>query len=230
MKKIFAIALMTIAILFVGCGGSKSVNESASEKVDAVLVAGSFWVLDAENMPYLADALNRDDREYLNQLMLEGKVFKVAKDTNVIRLGVAANENNVLIEFKEGRYTNKSGCTFKSNVVAKDEFAAYAENRTKKKFALIQDCLSNTEKYSEVIATGDVKKVEQFCAVCLDNRNKLANLINQEKEKVVVESAYMASDIILERLNALGVGKDEAERRSQRAEKLRQEFRAKYGF
>ena len=76
MKKFLSIALIIAAMILAGCGNEKTVNQSTksttpaletkNDKVDAILIAGSVWVLDSDNMPYLADAIARNDMDYLN--------------------------------------------------------------------------------------------------------------------------------------------------------------------
>ena len=140
MKKILSVALIMITILFAGCGNDKS-NE-----IPSVLLKNSFWVADSGNMPYLIDALSRDDVEYLKQLMLEGKVFQVDRDTKVARFGVAADEHYALISFKEGRYTNKSGCALKVSVYTEDEYQNYLEEKRKDEERREQERQAKIEK------------------------------------------------------------------------------------
>ncbi len=269
MKKILSVVLILFAIIMFGCGEKNSIpqpapvesktEQSTVDKIEAVLLADSFWVLDSENMPYLADALSRQDAEYLDQLMLEGKVFHVDKDTKVTRFGVAADKDNVLIIFNEGRYTNKTGCTFARYVINKENFHSYLENQKKKKFTLIQEGLNKTEKYADVIATGNLQEIIRMGKICLDCTNATKKL-RQEKDKELIEAAEMAIDILVARDCALSSYKsfieysEKAEQESliskkrrvydgmretfknninkysQEAEKKRQEFRDKYGF
>ena len=261
MKKFFVVALMSVMLVCVACGNEKSAEQSAPaepKKIDAVLVAGSFWVIESENMPYLTDALTRKDTEYLRQLMLEGKVFHVDKDTKVTRFGVAADKNNVLILFKEGRYTNKTGCTYVSSVIAEKDYSSYLESQRHAKLALIRDSLTSTEKYLDIIASGNVKEVEQFSSYCLSKTNELKSFRQeQEIEREIIEQAEMAINIIFQRDSVLwdyrhlveytqkieqGGKNSISDRRmqehyrdiikkdSQEAEKLRQEFKTKYGY
>lgn len=215
MKNFFSVALLVAAFLVCGCGGDKT-----AERVPSILLKESLWVADSDNMQYLNDAIARKDTEYLNQLMIEGKVFLVERDTKVTRFGVAADKNNVLIQFNEGRYTNKSGCTHASNVVAEKDFPAYVEKQRQKKIALIQESLASTEKYSEIFATGNREEIKKFCSFCLHKTNELKRF-RQEPEEGIIEPAEMAVEIIFARMDA---------RAHKKAEKLRQEFRDKYGY
>lgn len=132
MKKILTVALLVVTFLIVGCGDAKKAEKDGTEKDElAVILKDSFWVADSQNMIYLYDALIRQDREYLNQLILEGKVFYVDRDTIVSRFGVAADPDNVLILFREGRYTNKAGCTFKENLYSEQEYKDYLDEKKK---------------------------------------------------------------------------------------------------
>lgn len=254
MKKFFAVACLVATIFICGCGGEKS-----AEKVPSILLKESLWVADSDNLPYLNDAIARKDSEYLKQLMLEGKVFLVERDTKVTRFGVAAEKDHVLIQFNEGRYTNKTGYTHASNVVAEKDFHAYVEKQKQKKIALIQESLASTEKYSEVIATGNLEEIESFDSFCLNKTNELKRF-RQEPEKGIIEPAEMAVEIIFERMGALSAYKyfvkysqkvaqekkgtknfrvydgmkkqyeNDISKHSQKADQLRQEFRDKYGF
>lgn len=200
MKKILAVALMTLVFLLAGCSKDKV------EETPAVLLGNSFWVADSENIPYLADALARDDVEYLNQLMLEGKVFKVDRDTKVARFGVADDSHFALISFKEGRYTNKSGYAFNVSTFTEDEYQNYLEEKRQaaerqeqerqalleqerqeklaqeqaKKDAerqeahtLIQNCLMNSENYFAAIDSGNESELRQLAAIISDDEKKL---------------------------------------------------------
>ena len=140
MKKILAVALMFAFMIVAGCSSDNS------SEVPSVLLKNSFWVTDSGNMPYLIDAIARDDVEYLKQLMLEGKVFQVDRDTKVTRFGVAANENYALISFKEGRYTNKSGCALKVSVYTEEEYQIYLEEKRKEAEQREQERQAKIEK------------------------------------------------------------------------------------
>ena len=261
MKRFLAVVLIIATMILVGCGSGKSVDTSSksNEEVAAVLQKDSLWVMDSDNMPYLNDAIKRKDVDYLKQLMIEGKVFLADKDTKVTRFGVTADKNNVLILFNEGRYTNKTGCTHASNVVDEKDFPAYVENQKKKKFTLIQDGLTKTEKYSEIVASGNLQEITQFRNICLDCTNAIKKL-RQEQDIELIKAAEMAIDILIARDNSLFSYEsfmeysEKAEQESssskkrrvyesmrekfmsdvdkyqQKAEKLRHEFRDKYGF
>lgn len=262
MNKIFLIVLVVVAVILGGCGGNAHENkapQNGNDEVAAFLLKDSFWVMNAENMPYLNDAISRKDVEYLKQLMIEGKVFLVDKDTKVTRFGVAADKNNVLILFREGRYTNKTGCTHASNVIDEKDFSEYVEGQEQKKIALIQQCLANTANYSEAISAGDVAEIKRLRSVCLNDTNVLKSKM-AENDFQTKECIQKAVDIIFERDFALSAYEQcveyskkaeqegsrskkisvydsmaqhfrgDADKRSQEAERLRQDFRATYGF
>lgn len=253
MKKFLSVAFILVAMILVGCGG-KTADKYApeSEKVDAILLADSFWVVDAENMPYLTDAITRKDTEYLNQLMLEGKVFRVDKDTKVTRFGVAANENNVLIQFKEGRYTNKAGCTFKQYVYTEEDYLVEKhkeEERLKKEFqtkmeqekqeviALIQDCFGRTEKYFLIISTGNEEELKSLAELCSrDERRLIEAEAKSYSDMELYKMLNKARDVVTSRgvsiLNYLNfkIKDGETEKYHQKAEQFRQEFKNKYGY
>ncbi len=251
--KLLTVALLLVAMILVGCGGEKE------EEIPAILLKKSFWVADSENIPYVNDAISRKDADYLEQLILEGKVFLTDKDTKVIRLGTLANKNNARILFKEGRYTNKTGYAHVGNVILEKDYTAYLEQQRHDKFAKIRDSISGTEKYADVIATGNLEEVERLRRYCLDKTNELKKFrLNQESD--ILEQSEMAIRIIFARDEVLcdykyfieysqkvereGQGKKkfnvdshmqehyraDMEKHSQEAEQLRQEFRNKYGY
>ena len=145
MKKTLSVIFMFVVLVISGCSDDKATKQSMPtepkieqpapepEKIEAVLVAGSFWVADSENIPFLADAIKRKDVEYMKQLMRENKVFLVEKNTKDEHFGIVADKSNVKILFREGRYTNKTGYIHASNVIAKKEFPAYLEKQKQKK-------------------------------------------------------------------------------------------------
>ncbi|MBR6713505.1 MAG: hypothetical protein IKI76_11005 [Selenomonadaceae bacterium] len=252
MKKFFLVIFILLAVIFSGCGTEKTTEQSQSvteteknDKVASILLKNSFWVMDSDNMKYLNDAIARKDAEYLDQLMIERKVFFVDKDTKVTRFGVAADRNNVLIIFNEGRYTNKTGCTHAINVIAEENFPAYVEEQKQKKIALIQESLLSTERYADVVATGNLEEINRLSKVCLDKTNELKRF-RQEPESDILEQSEMAIDIIFARDSVLFDYKGFVEysqntsmkkhyegaiqKDSQKAEQLRQEFRNKYGY
>lgn len=263
MKKYFSIALMVVvAVILGGCGGNAHENKvpkKSSDEIAAVLLKDSFWVMDSGDMPYLNDAISRKDIDYLKQLMIEGKVFYVDRDTKVTRFGIAADKNNVLIIFNEGRYTNKTGCTHASNVIDEKDFPTYAESQKKKIVDLIQKCLTNTENYSEAISIGDLAEIEILKSVCLNDTNVLKSKAH-ESDSYTRKCLQKAVKIIFERDFALSAYKSSVEysskakqadsrsknsrvydsmakdfsedvnKHSQEAERLRQDFRAEYGF
>ena len=264
MKKYLATVLIFFAVIFVGCGFKKDiqlVNSDArrNDKIDAILLAKSFWVADSKNMAYLNDAISRRDEDYLKQLMIERKVFIVDKDTKITRFGAAADKNNVLILFKEGRYTNKTGCTHASNVIDEKDFSKYKENQKRKTTDLIKQCLKNTENYFEKISSGNLTEIKILQSVCLNDTNVLKSEM-QDSNFHMKECIEEAVKIIFERDFALAAYKSfveysnkaeqenptskkfrvyknmqenfkgDIDKHSQKAEKLRQEFGAKYGF
>lgn len=267
--QIYSLAGVVIVALFFaivsGLSPKDTVPETNKEKpkverqVSAVLLKDSFWVMDSGDMPYLNDAISRKDVEYLKQLMIEGKVFHIDRDTKVTRFGVAADKNNVLILFNEGRYTNKTGCTHASNVIDEKEFPAYVETQKKKKVNLIQKCLTNTANYSDAISAGNLTEIKILKSVCLSDTNVLKSKV-QDSDSYTRECLQKAVEIIFKRDFALSayesfikyskkaeredsrsknfrvydrMAKDFSEdvnKNLQEAERLRQEFKTTYGF
>lgn len=264
MKKFLSVAFIFFVLILIGCGSnaknnSVDKNTDKDPEIDSVLLKDSLWVADSENMPYLNDAITRKDAEYLKQLMIEGKVFIVDKDTKVMRFGVAADKNNVLILFKEGRYTNKTGCTHASNVIEEKKFPVYMKEQKQKKIVLIQESLLSTENYSEVISTGNLEEIEKLSHNCLDKTNELKRF-RLDPTDDILEQAEMAIGIIFARDKALMDYKhlveyadktlkenpssknfrvydnmqknfrSDIDKDIAKAEQLRQDFRAKYGY
>lgn len=246
MKNFLSIALIIAAVILVGCGGEKraDISYGSNEKVAAILQKDSLWVMDSKNVPYLNDAIARKDVEYLEQLMIEGKVFLADKDTKVTRFGLAADKNIVMILFKEGRYTNKTGCTHASNVLTEKEYSEYLENRKKAALSLVQHCLISTENYSGIILSGNEEGIKQLKDVCFANRNTLGRQM-ENYDSNIAQCMKDAADINFERYNALfyciqsiesknNVSRDhykkEVNSSCNKAEQLRQNFRNKYGY
>lgn len=253
MKKFFLLALILLALIVSACGGQKTVEQSAPaepkieqpalepEKIDAIAVKGTLWAIDEENMKYLTDAVNRKDSEYLKQLVLEKKIFHVDRDTKVTRIGTTSDEGNVMISFKEGRYTNKTGYTFAYNVFTEEDYPAYLETMKAKEQAerqkiidVIHSYLVNIDDYFELILAGNtegVKEIEKWIKtkeyeiIALKDDNGIPADIREcaEKAQKVVIYRYVVIHTYLE---YGGVN----EKDYQKAEKLRQEFKAKYGF
>ena len=99
----------------------KSFDDYVSYKIGYIEKSAT-WADDYSDMPKLADALRREDEDYLKELIREGKVHIINKNTTV-EISDTPNEGIVNIYFKEGKYTGKWGYTFKS-------FARYDEIRT----------------------------------------------------------------------------------------------------
>ena len=266
MKNFLSVALIFFTLFLVGCGEERNVAEKLDEnknvglstnkveqpapepeKVDAILVAGSFWVIESENMMYLKDAIARSDMEYLKQLTLEGKVYLVDKDTKVTRFGVAADENNVLISFKEGRYTNKSGYTFANNVFAEKEYpAAYLAIQNEEPITLIHHGLASTANYFELIEAKNTESLNQMLNLCETIGKKMReNAEDAQLNSAVRECLQASRKIVLSRGAAIFGYLDFVKAQSKRDREitleatyelckdeitLRKIFRDKYGF
>lgn len=169
-------------------------------------------MIESENIPYLTDAIiTRKDTEYLNQLILEGKFFKVDKDTKVTRFDVAADKDNVLIKFKEERYTNKEDCTFKQSVYTEEEYQRYLNKKRAKEqaevikqevFGIIQEYLTSTENYSTAITTGNLEEAHQLIQVCSNTKNKIIEHHVSYGKLVFYDCITETELIIKERYNA----------------------------
>lgn len=128
LRKFLLITLLIIVGISTGCTS----KEKKIAPKDCVLLKGSFWVQDSNYMHDLRDAVYRQDKEYLKQLMLEGKIYQTDRDVRVIEFGVTAEKNDALIKFKEGKYTNKAGVTLKKNLMLFDDYVAVKQKEAKK--------------------------------------------------------------------------------------------------
>lgn len=259
MKKFLAVVLILIVMCATGCGDKKTADnpvpaEQSSpaetkveqpvpkpEKVNAVAVAGTLWAINEENMLYLADAIARDDSEYLQQLALEKKVFNVDRDTKVTRIGTATDEDNVIISFKEGRYTNKTGYTFAYNIFTEEEYPAYLEakaaneqDRRQKIIDVVYRYLINTDDYFEFIKAGNIEEVKRIEEWIKAEEKKIIDLKNNVSiDSDIRECAEKAQKVVICRYVVIytylkyGIIN---EKDYGQAEQLRQEFRDKYGY
>lgn len=282
MKKFFAVACLVATIFICGCGGDKTAEQPAEpkveqpapepEKVDAVAVDGTIWAIDEENVAYLIDALDRNDGEYLKQLSVEQKAFLVDRDTKVTRIGKPAANDTVMIKFKEGRYTNKTGYTRARNIFTEEEYPAYLEAKAAREQAkkdaerqeiidLVQNYLSGSENYYDVITGGNVDEMNQMhdflkaAETKLIELKKAPNLDSNLREYVekthkiiinrgaaflsIFHSMEFAQKSTQENLSQsdrkyyVDMSKNSATAAvmaHKNADKLRQEFRDKYGF
>ena len=70
----------------------------------------------------------RQDKDYIEQLILEGKVYQTDKDVPVIEFGIAAEKSDALIQFKEGRYSNKTGVTLRNFLLSESQYQTKIAN------------------------------------------------------------------------------------------------------
>ena len=255
MKKVFAVACLVATIFICGCGGDKTAEQPAEpkveqpapepEKVDAVAVDGTIWAIDEENVAYLIDALDRNDGEYLKQLSVEQKAFLVDRDTKVTRIGKPAANDTVMIKFKEGRYTNKTGYTRARNIFTEEEYPAYLEAKAAREQAkkdaerqelidMIYRYLVNTDDCFALIAAGNVAKIQRLNDWIDVEQYKIIELKNSTRiDSDIRECAKKAHKIGLDRGVACILYLKNGHKSDldyQENEKLRQEFRDKYGF
>lgn len=264
MKKFLSVALIIMTILLAGCGNEKTAEQSASvevkneqpvpevKKIDSILVAGSFWVLNSENMPYLSDALTRSDADYLKQLILEEKIFRVDRDTKVIQSG----ENNTQISFKEGRYTNKIGYSFTYNIFPEKGYPdTYLKSQEQEPMVLIHHGLAGTDNYFELIETDNIEALNQMITLCETIGRKIReNAEGTQINSSTRECMIRARELILYRGAAIHAHLEYKKNISQwednspkhkreredalrvtyelckDVERLRQAFRNKYGY
>ena len=74
----------------------------------------SFFCDDIETLIRLSDALQKNDKDLIGQLILEGKIHLIDRDTKAnITSAEMIDKNVVTIVIEEGRYDLKSGYTFK---------------------------------------------------------------------------------------------------------------------
>ena len=90
---------------------SKSAKKE-KEFFAGVVLAHSLWVEDIRNLYDYKDGFISDDKEFLLQLVREGKAKFVENPTGVVWSGTYAKGEILKIKFFEGRYKNKSGYIF----------------------------------------------------------------------------------------------------------------------
>lgn len=74
----------------------------------------TFFCDDMETLVRLSDALQKNDKDLIGQLILEGKIHLINRDTKAnITSAEMIDKNVVTIVIEEGRYDLKSGYTFK---------------------------------------------------------------------------------------------------------------------
>ena len=74
----------------------------------------SFFCDDIETLIRLSDALQKNDKDLIGLLILEGKIHLIDRDTKAnITSAEMIDKNVVTIVIEEGRYDLKSGYTFK---------------------------------------------------------------------------------------------------------------------
>ena len=169
-----------------------------------ILLAKSPFVQENENITYLADAIQRKDEDYLQQLIVENKVFLVDKDTKVDISINNSESNNVQILFKEGRYTNKKGVTLKNFLITEKAYKiaeeAYQAQIKKEKeverqrqlaneqeiqqhrqeaINIITECFNEIENIKSAPKSGDreLQQIEEY-GVLSNNYYKLNELSN----------------------------------------------------
>ena len=94
----------------------RAAHPKQEEKMDyeGYINKNTFFCDDMETLVRLSDALQKKDNDLIGQLMLEGKIHLIDKDTKVSIIDTGLiDKNAVSIVIEEGRYDLKSGYTFK---------------------------------------------------------------------------------------------------------------------
>lgn len=211
MKKFISLFIFAI-LLFTACGnevktdGTSSGKEIAKEE-NKILLAGSFWAENSDYMAFLTDALRRNDKEYLQQLIIEKKVFFVDKNTLVKSFGYTADQNNELISFAEGRYTNKTGRTLKKFLLTEEEYRNREKKAREEVVSLIKKYFDETADYETIAKSSDYNYIDRFKELCSNRSKDLENLFLQDKYNNEINIVLKkASDIIGERRSAIFYG------------------------
>ena len=95
---------------------SKIKKSESSNKIEykGIMKANTFYADDYETLIRLSDGLQNKDNDLIAQLLLEGKIHKVKKDTHITIVDTGLLDKNVVsVVFEEGPYDLKSGYTFK---------------------------------------------------------------------------------------------------------------------
>ena len=200
------LVLLTVS-LFSGCSNN---GEKLHDPEPRILLANSPFVQDDDNLKYLLDAIQRKDDDYLQQLIIENKVFSVDKDTHVDNIGTMTGTDNELIIFKEGRYTNKKGVTLKNFLITEKAYKmaeeAYQAQINKEKEAerqrqlakeqeiqqhrqeamnIIATCFNEIENIKSAPTSGDIKSQQLEVYGVLSNNyyklNELSNNVTYDK-------------------------------------------------
>ena len=258
MKKFISLFIFAI-LLFTACGNEvktdgTSTGKEISKEENKILLAGSFWVENSDYMAFLTDALRRNDKEYLQQLIIEKKVFFVDKDTRVKSFGYAADQNNELISFAEGRYTNKTGRTFKKFLLAEEEYRNREKKAREEVVSLIKKYFDETTDYETVINSSDYNHIARLEDLCSNRSKYLENLSFQDKYNAEIRLMLnKASKIIGERQSSTFYGlmilknvqkhsqkiayknliqdfQKQLNKSLQKEKQLRQDFLSTYGF
>ena len=259
LKKFYAVALLILIFFLAGCGSDnlnkkKDYDKQESEKL--LLLQNSFWVQEYESLGYLIDALQRQDNDYLKQLMIEKKVFFVDKDTNVIGNAVATDSNIEMILFKEGRYTNKEGITLRKFLVNNAEL----QQRRNEAINFIIDSFNESQKNISDLTADNIEVTKQIesnlGAICskiysLSNNfyydsdtremaGKAGEIISEfensvswinsalELKKYLEESEYDWFDSEKNAMVQFDI--DNSIESVEKAKQLRENFKAEYGF
>ena len=214
MKK-FIYFIMSLLFLFlvISCGNNNEVNNSSKspsiqqknlESDKFILPKGFFLVEKSEYMPYLIDAIQRKDEEYLNQLILEQKVHYVEKDVKVSRFGYSSDPNNELIVFNEGKFTNKTGVTLKIFLLTEEQYNEREKKLYEESKDLIIKCLNETDNYENIISSTDYNYVKNFEKLCHNNAIILEKkFYNDNTKKEIYDMVIKAHEIISERCSAI---------------------------
>ena len=180
----YAAIFLSVFLLVAGCSNDKNINiEKLNKSEPRILLSNSSFVQESENMVYLADAIQRNDVDYLQQLIVENKVFVVDKDTKVDYFINDTNSNNAEIIFKEGRYTTKKGITLKNFLITEEEYPAYIaeKERQESRKANINYIFEVIHKSTTLVSymeTDNVYLIKQFLSDMKKYKRKLDELSN----------------------------------------------------
>lgn len=133
-KPVIALLLLTLPLLLLGCHDSTSDNENSfvvkakylqeeeaerkrTNTSEGIMVMNSAWGNSLSDADALEKALLNKDAEFLNQLVLEGRVHIVSSETRVIFYNTPVGNGRIkIMKFLRGKYTDKSGYTLKEYI------------------------------------------------------------------------------------------------------------------
>lgn len=128
MRKFLSVMCIFMIMISIGCGEEQSRKEEDSfvEKAtylkereaelkrlnmsEGIIIKNGFWVEKEENISEYLDAWESQDDEFFAELVKEGKIYHVDKETRIYFSNEKLNNGKIVqIRFLQGKYKNKTG-------------------------------------------------------------------------------------------------------------------------